>query len=93
MIIERDFDTSADIWSAGCIAFELATGKTLFKAKKDDGWTKAQDHLRNIAIHLGPIPKAVALSGKRSKGFVFVINQLNISVDRILQRGRISERT
>lgn len=68
VIIDAGFDSPADIWSAGCICFELATGNTLFRAKKQNGWTKVQDHLRNIAKQIGPLPKDIVLAGQRSKG-------------------------
>jgi len=67
VLLEAGFDTPADIWSAGCICFELATGNTLFRAKKQNGWTKIQDHIRNINRQIGPLPKDIVLGGSRSK--------------------------
>ena len=40
MILHRGFGTSADVWFTACVAFELATGHSLFEDKKGEGYTR-----------------------------------------------------
>jgi len=70
VIIGAGYDTSADIWSTACMAFELATGDYLFEPHSGEHYTRDDDHIAHIIELLGPIPKSIALSGKISH-FVF----------------------
>ncbi|XP_019565253.3 SRSF protein kinase 1-like [Aedes albopictus] len=79
VIIESGYDTAADIWSVACMAFELATGEHLFDSAESDRGSSADDtddsdedgcddiHLASMIELLGPIPKRIALSGKKSR--------------------------
>ncbi|XP_052893210.1 SRSF protein kinase 3 [Anopheles moucheti] len=66
VIIGAGFDTSADIWSTACMAFELATGDYLFEPFSGKDYCRDDDHIAHIIELLGPIPKRIALSGKNS---------------------------
>ncbi|XP_050073926.1 SRSF protein kinase 3 [Anopheles maculipalpis] len=66
VIIGAGFDTSADIWSTACMAFELATGDFLFEPFSGKDYCRDDDHIAHIIELLGPIPKRIALSGKNS---------------------------
>ena len=66
MIIGAGYDCSADLWSTACMAFELATGDYLFEPHAGDNYDRDDDHLAHIIELLGPIPKAIAISGKMS---------------------------
>lgn len=70
VIIGAGYDTSADIWSTACMAFELATGDYLFEPHSGEHYTRDDDHIAHVIELLGPIPKSIALSGKISH-FVF----------------------
>jgi len=70
VIIGAHWDETADVWSAACMFFELATGDYLFDPKKGDDWNREEDHLALIAELLGDLPsKEFALSGRYSKDF------------------------
>ena len=63
------FDTSADIWSLGCMTFELLTGDLLFDPRASEEYDRDEDHLAMFQELLGKIPKKLALRGKYSKKF------------------------
>ncbi|XP_021694407.1 SRSF protein kinase 2-like [Aedes aegypti] len=76
VIIESGYNTSTDIWSVACMAFELATGEHLFDSVdsgRDSGSEDSDDdgcddvHIASMIELLGPIPKKIALSGAKSK--------------------------
>eukprot|EP00441_Pelagodinium_beii_P028007 CAMPEP_0197658630 /NCGR_PEP_ID=MMETSP1338-20131121/45347_1 /TAXON_ID=43686 ORGANISM="Pelagodinium beii, Strain RCC1491" /NCGR_SAMPLE_ID=MMETSP1338 /ASSEMBLY_ACC=CAM_ASM_000754 /LENGTH=603 /DNA_ID=CAMNT_0043235249 /DNA_START=68 /DNA_END=1876 /DNA_ORIENTATION=+ len=70
VIIGAKWDETADVWSAACMFFELATGDFLFDPRTGDDWDRDEDHLALIAELLGGLPpKEYALSGKYSKDF------------------------
>lgn len=66
VIIGAGYDTSADIWSTACMAFELATGDYLFEPHAGENYDRDDDHLAHIIELLGPIPKEIALGGRLS---------------------------
>lgn len=66
VIIGSGYNTSADIWSTACMAFELATGDYLFEPHSGDNYCRDDDHIAHIIELLGPIPKRIALSGRMS---------------------------
>lgn len=66
VIIGSGYDTSADIWSTACMAFELATGDYLFEPHAGENYDRDDDHLAHIIELLGPIPKEIALGGRLS---------------------------
>jgi serine/threonine-protein kinase SRPK3 len=53
VIINADYDTSADIWSLACMIFELITGDYLFDPKKGQKFKKNDDHLALICELIG----------------------------------------
>jgi len=69
VILGAEYGPSADIWSAACMAFELATGDYLFEPREGDGYTRDDDHLAHIIELLGDIPYNITQTGKYAKAF------------------------
>lgn len=69
VLIGAGYNTSADIWSTACMAFELATGDYLFEPHSGDEYSRDEDHLAHIIELLGEIPKRIISSGKQSRQF------------------------
>lgn len=66
VILGAGYNTSADIWSTACMAFELATGDYLFEPHTGENYSRDEDHIAHIIELLGPIPKKIILSGTMS---------------------------
>ena len=61
-IMNPFYNEKADIWSMGCIAYELITGEYLFDIEKDlSNNEKDRQHLHQMYEILGKIPKDMAL--------------------------------
>ncbi|ORX57811.1 kinase-like protein [Piromyces finnis] len=56
-ILGGKYDTSADIWSVGCIMFELLTGDYLFDPHNSSHFSKDDDHIAQVIELLGGFPK------------------------------------
>ncbi|XP_053967405.1 SRSF protein kinase 3 [Anastrepha ludens] len=63
VILGAGYDTSADIWSTACMAFELATGDYLFEPHSGENYSRDEDHIAHIIELLGPIPHSIILRG------------------------------
>lgn len=68
-ILKSRYDTSADMWSLGCMTFELLTGDLLFDPRAGEDYDRDEDHLAMFQELLGKMPKGLALNGKYSKQF------------------------
>ncbi|KIJ46149.1 hypothetical protein M422DRAFT_778509 [Sphaerobolus stellatus SS14] len=70
VIIGAKWGTSADMWSAACVIFELLTGGDyLFDPATGTRYTKDDDHIAQIIELVGEFPKTLAFSGKYSADF------------------------
>ncbi|KAM9966468.1 hypothetical protein ACTFIR_006684 [Dictyostelium discoideum] len=66
-IVKAKWGTPVDIWSAACMAFELATGDHLFKPKSGKGFEKSDDHLALMIELLGKPPRFIFAGGDESR--------------------------
>lgn len=55
VLLEGEYDETADIWSLACMIFELITGDYLFDPKKGKTFKKNDDHLALISELIGEI--------------------------------------
>ncbi|XP_022908906.1 SRSF protein kinase 3 [Onthophagus taurus] len=69
VLLGAGYNTSADIWSTACMAFELATGDYLFEPHSGEDYSRDEDHLAHIIELLGEIPRRITTQGKNSKLF------------------------
>ncbi|CAE6499557.1 unnamed protein product [Rhizoctonia solani] len=70
VILGAKWGTSADVWSAACVIFELLTGGDyLFDPQSGTKYSKDDDHIAQIIELLGEFPKSIAFSGKYSAEF------------------------
>lgn len=67
VILGCGFDTSADIWSTACMAFELATGDYLFEPHSGQNYSRDEDHVAHMIELLGPVPNRLMFGGTLSK--------------------------
>ncbi|KZO94953.1 kinase-like protein [Calocera viscosa TUFC12733] len=66
VILGAGWDTRADIWSTGCMIYELITGEWLFSPQGTKLYSEEQDHLFQMTSLLGPIPASLIARGKHT---------------------------
>ncbi|KAK2961471.1 putative SRSF protein kinase 1 [Blattamonas nauphoetae] len=64
VILRTEYDTSADIFSFGCLVFELLTGDLLFEPHSGNGYSRDEDHIALFLELLGPVKESVIRRGK-----------------------------
>lgn len=80
VLLGAPWGCSADIWSTGCLIFELITGDFLFEPNEGHSYTKDDDHIAQIIELLGDFPPYLLNNGKYTRTFFNSKGQLrNIS--------------
>ena len=73
LLIECPYDEKCDMWSVGCILYELLTGNILFNPGKTTELNRDRCHLYDIQRWLGPLRKKM-LEKSRRKRFYYRID-------------------
>jgi len=63
VVLELGWSKPCDIWSCGCIIYELYTGNTLFQTHDN------REHMAMMEYTLGPIPSRMIKKSKKTKYF------------------------
>ncbi|CAL8100064.1 unnamed protein product [Calicophoron daubneyi] len=63
VVMELGWDQSADVWSVGCMVFELVTGQCMFMTHDN------LEHMAMMERVLGPIPKSLIRASPRRRYF------------------------
>ena len=69
IILEYKYNANCDIWSVGCIIYELLTGKILFDPHKKRKVSRDRHHIHDIICLLGKIPDNILNSSQRKHEF------------------------
>ena len=77
IIFGLDYDETIDIWSLACIIFELATGDSLFKVKRDANFSLNENHILKFIEILGYIPKQIIMKMKNPKIYFDMLEKFN----------------
>jgi serine/threonine-protein kinase SRPK3 len=76
ILLQAHCDASNDMWSLGCIVYEMLTGDLLFQASRDNDMSCASHHLALMIQTLGDFPKDVIQRGKKRKYFAIDEDQV-----------------
>lgn len=68
-ILGYKVNKNTDVWSLGCLTYELLFGELLFDPDKDIRFNRDRSHLFDFQKVLGPIPKYIINESKKSKIF------------------------
>ena len=77
IIFGLDYDETIDIWALACIIFELATGDSLFKVKRDANFSLNENHIIKFIEILGYIPKQIIMKMKNPKIYFDMLEKFN----------------
>ncbi|CAO3588022.1 unnamed protein product [Absidia cylindrospora] len=69
VIVGMSWNDRADIWSLGCLVFELLTGDYLFDPRADSKHGKDDDHLVKMIELMRVIPRSLVIGGEYSREF------------------------
>ncbi|EGT30763.1 hypothetical protein CAEBREN_31645 [Caenorhabditis brenneri] len=102
--VQAEITPAIDLWSVGCVAYQMATQYVLFPCNHDGNVDERLDHLGKISAELGPIPAELytttRLNGRifrkvfgKKKEFQRGMSETpSISVDNILDKSLMTRR-
>jgi len=59
IILGYRYNFNCDVWSVGCMIYELLVGKPLFDPKKDERCSTDRNHVKDMVCLLGRIPEGL----------------------------------
>lgn len=65
VILRYPYNETCDIWSVGCVIYELLTGEILFDPDRSKRNSKSRHHLYEIQRRLGKIPENILANCKK----------------------------
>ena len=75
VLVGADYSTPLDVWSAACLAWELATGEYLMLLDPEAS-NKEEEHLACVTQLLGPLPRELIGRGKYGRKYYTKEGQL-----------------
>ena len=69
IMLYHKFNKTCDVWSIGCVFYELLTGDVLFNPEKRKGFTRDRSHIYEIQKKLGKLPDNFIEKSQKSKLF------------------------
>jgi len=82
IILGYSYNSSCDLWSVGCLIYELLSGQTLFDPDKNKRISRDRYHIHNMICILGKIPQYL-IDKSKNKSLFFTHNNLLKGIDNI----------
>jgi serine/threonine-protein kinase SRPK3 len=69
ILLNYPYNETCDLWSMGCVIYELLTGDILFNPIKRRGFSTDRSHIYDIQCKFGKIPEQLLNKSKKKKAF------------------------